>query len=288
MSAIDFSIIVPFYNKEKTIESSIRGLLEQDYPRERYEVIFVNNNSADGSCSIIGKYPSVTLVREKTQGAYVARNAGILASRGTVLVFSDADAIAPKNWLSDIHAAMSSEDLDILIGWYLPAHAGRLLQIHSLLVCERIKIAVRTKQVSMITASASNLIIKRSVFDKEGLFMTVPRSEDKFFVLRCFERGYTIGFDEKIGVVRNDIDSLGTALRKNFTYGYANALYIDRALSPVKGVLWKFILTFFPVGLGLLLFSFSYYTGYCVGSLRRRAAFNKKGPGLNPGYKTNQ
>jgi len=44
----------------------------------------------------------------------------------------------------------------------------------------------------MITASASNLIIKKSVFEKEGLFKHLPRSEDKYFVLRCFEKGYKI------------------------------------------------------------------------------------------------
>ena len=273
MSAVDFSIIVPFYNKEKTLESSVQGLLDQEYPKDKYEIICVNNNSIDNSCLIISKYPTVKLIQERTQGAYIARNAGILASNGTFLVFSDADVITPKNWLSNIHSAISEGNFDIIIGWYRPACTTRLLQIHSQLVCERIKIALKKKQVSMITASASNLIIKKSVFEKEGLFMKVPRSEDKYFVLRCFEKGYNIGFDERIGVVRNDINSLGVALLKNFTYGYANALYINRKFSPLKGIMWEFLFKWFPAGAGLLLFSFFYYTGYCFGLLKRKAKF---------------
>ena len=282
MSVIDFSIIVPFFNQEKTIKACIEGLLDQEYPKDRYEIICVDNNSVDGSYSIINKYPSVILIQEKAQGAYIARNAGILKSSGTFLVFSDADVKTPKSWLSNIHFAISKGNFDITIGWYWPVGTARLLQIHSLLVCERIKIALKRKQVSMITASASNLIIKKSVFEKEGLFMNLPRSEDKYFVLRCFEKGYNIGFDEKIGVVRNDIDSLGVALLKNLTYGYANALYINREFSFIDGVMWKFVIKYFPVGLGLILFSFFYYSGYCFGRLRRGIkVFLKNGvPGL--------
>ena len=270
MNDIVFSIIVPFYNKEKTIEECIKGLLDQEYPKDKYEIILVNNNSTDSSCLIISKYPSVKLIQEKTQGAYTARNSGIKASNGTYLVFSDADVATPKNWLNNIHFALSEDNFDIIIGWYHPAGTARLLWIHSQLVCERIKIALKKKKVSMITASASNLVIKKSVFDKEGLFMNVPRSEDKYFVLRCFEKGYHIGFDEKIQVVRNDINSLGVALRKNFTYGYANALYINRKFSPLKGIMWEFLFKWFPAGAGLLLFSFFYYAGYCLGRLKRK------------------
>jgi len=268
MSVIDFSVIVPFYNKEKTIEACVQGLLGQEYPKDKYEIIFVNNNSVDDSCLIISRYPDVKLIQEKTQGAYVARNAGILASHGEFLVFSDADVITPKNWLNNIHLAVSKGNFDIIIGWYRPVCGARLLQIHSLLVCERIKLALRNKKVSMITASASNLIIRKSVFEKEGLFMHLPRSEDKYFVLRCFEKGYKIHFDEAIEVIRNDINSLGVALLKNFTYGYANALYINRRFSPFREIMWGFLFKWFPAGIGLLLFSFFYYAGYCLGRLR--------------------
>ena len=273
MSVIDFTIIIPFFNKETTIDACIKGLLDQDYPKDRYEIICVDNNSVDRSCLIVAKYPSVLLIQEKAQGAYIARNAGILKSRGNYLIFSDADVKTPENWLSNIHLAINRGNFDILIGWYHPVGTARLLQIHSLLVCERIKIALIKKQASMITATASNLIIKKSLFDKEGLFMNVPRSEDKYFVLRCFEKGYKIGFDEKIGVVRNDINSLRVALQKNFTYGYANALYINRKFSPLKGIMWEFLFKWFPTGAGLLLFSLFYYTGYCLGRLRCRAGF---------------
>jgi glycosyltransferase involved in cell wall biosynthesis len=270
MNEIDFSIVVPFFNKGRTIESSIRSFLAQDYPEDRYEIIYVDNNSTDDSCALVEKYPRVRLIREKRQGAYVSRNTGALSSRGSYLIFSDADVVAPSGWLSSIKSAVIEKAPDILIGWYLPAADSRLMRAHSQLVCERIKIALNRSNPGMVTASASNLAIRKSVFEDEGMFLSLPRSEDKFFVLRCLEKGRKIHFDQRIGVVRNDIGSLGAALMKNFTYGYANALYIDRRITPLKWIIWDFLFKQFPAGAGLLLFSLFYYSGYCLGRLKNR------------------
>jgi glycosyltransferase involved in cell wall biosynthesis len=48
-----FSIIIPFYNKERTIKACLESLDAQDFPKDNYEIITVNNNSTDGSISII-------------------------------------------------------------------------------------------------------------------------------------------------------------------------------------------------------------------------------------------
>src|SRR3989338_8315260 len=99
MENIEFSIVVPFYNKEKSIDACIQSLLTQEYPAERYEIICVNNNSTDNSFSLVNKYPSVKLIHEKRQGAYAARNVGILQSKGAFIVFTDADAKVTDSWL---------------------------------------------------------------------------------------------------------------------------------------------------------------------------------------------
>lgn len=268
MNRVNFSVIVSFYNEERFIAGCLASLLEQDYPKDKYEIIFVDNNSADGSRSAVEKYPFVKLIRENRQGAYTARNTGSLAAKGDFLVFSDADVLAPVNWLSAVSRAVNNGNPDIIIGWYSPAGAGRLLRIHSLLVSERIEAAVRSGRIPMVTASASNLVIRKSVFEKEGRFLDIPRSEDKYFVLRSLEKGYKVCFDRDIEVVRSGIDSLKTALLKNFRYGYANALYVNRRFSPFRGIDWKLLFKWFPAGAGLLLFSLLYFAGYSCGRIR--------------------
>jgi len=73
-------------------------------------------------------------------------------------------------------------------------------------------------------------------------------------------------------VIRNDIGSLEAALLKNFTYGYANAIYINPRFSPFKGIIWEFLFKWSPAEIDLLLFPFFYYAGYCLGCLKRGIA----------------
>jgi glycosyltransferase involved in cell wall biosynthesis len=268
-----FSIVIPFYNKEKTLEDCIKSLLNQDFPQDQYEIIAVNNNSSDRSISIIQKYPFIKLAHEKIQNPYTARNTGILNATGIYMVFIDADVEAPKNWLSNIYDSINKNNYDLLIGWHHPAYPIKLLEIHSLLISERIKKAIKEKSPSMVTACAANFIVKKEVFKKEGLFLDNSNSEDMYFSIRCMEKGYNIGFEDNINVKRNDINSINIFLLKNFIYGCSNALDIKHRL-PFLGKLKyifitiKFIFKYFPRGIGLLLFTFSYSLGYALSKSR--------------------
>ena len=65
---MDISVIVPFYNEEGYVEQCVQALLSQDYPKERYEVILVDNNSSDRSAEIVRRYPGIKLLSEGLQG----------------------------------------------------------------------------------------------------------------------------------------------------------------------------------------------------------------------------
>lgn len=98
------SIIVPVYNGEQTIEACLDSLVNQDYPPDLYEIIIVDNNSTDRTCGIIQKYPVTLLHERKIQTSYAARNKGILAARGELVAFTDADCIAASGWLRELVA----------------------------------------------------------------------------------------------------------------------------------------------------------------------------------------
>jgi glycosyltransferase involved in cell wall biosynthesis len=268
-----FSIIIPFYNKERTIKACLESLDAQDFPKDNYEIITVNNNSTDGSISIIEQYPSIKLIHENQQGVYIARNTGIREARGVFAVFTDADVEVTHDWLSNIYSLIKRYDYDIIIGWFFPARPIKLLQIHSLLVSQRIKKALQEKSPSMLTACAANLIIKKETLEKEGLFRTDSNSEDMYFTIRCLEKGYKIGFSEDIRIKRNDIDSISIFLLKNFIYGCSNTRDILHKLSILgklryAAITIKIAFKYFPLGLGLLLFTFSYFSGYLLSKSR--------------------
>ena len=92
------TVIIPNYNRERSIERAIRGVLLQSYPN--IELVVVDDASTDRSCEIIEAIddPRLRLVRhEANQGAGAARNTGIAAARSELLAFQDSD----DNWFPE-------------------------------------------------------------------------------------------------------------------------------------------------------------------------------------------
>ncbi len=98
--ATPVSIVVPVYNAERYLEECIASLLAQNYPTEKREILFIDNNSSDRSSAILQKHASkVRILQEPTQGAAAARNRGIKQARYDLIAFIDADCTADKDWL---------------------------------------------------------------------------------------------------------------------------------------------------------------------------------------------
>src|SRR5437588_9408901 len=93
------SVIVPVYN-DRRIVACIEALLKQDFPRELYEIIVVDNNSDAPIKEYIRHFP-VHYVCEK-KGSYFARNRGLEVASGEIAAFTDADCVADYAWLSNL------------------------------------------------------------------------------------------------------------------------------------------------------------------------------------------
>ncbi|HLC48497.1 MAG TPA: glycosyltransferase [Candidatus Norongarragalinales archaeon] len=106
--AIGISVIVACKNEQRDIPKCINALLCQTFPKGRFEMVFVDGGSTDGTLGIIGKYAkrarNIMLVNEsgKPKSAGHARNQGAKLSRGGILVFFDADAVPTKGYLAEI------------------------------------------------------------------------------------------------------------------------------------------------------------------------------------------
>jgi len=86
------SVIVPAYNARKTISQCIEALLSQKYPRENYEVIVIDDGSADGTADAVKAYP-VKYMYQRNQGPATARNAGVREAQGEIILFTDSDCV---------------------------------------------------------------------------------------------------------------------------------------------------------------------------------------------------
>mgnify|MGYP003228124972 FL=1 len=85
------SVVIPTYNREKTIERCIRSVTGQTY--QPYEIIAVDDGSSDRTIDVLEKIGCsyLKIITQNHKGAQAARNAGIMAATGDYIAFLDSD-----------------------------------------------------------------------------------------------------------------------------------------------------------------------------------------------------
>ena len=98
------TIINPIRNVERTIETNLRYLLDVDYPKDKYEIVFGDGGSKDRTVDIIRewqkKYDLIKIVivpNSKSPGE--ARNAALKMAKGDYILFTDGDCAPRKDWV---------------------------------------------------------------------------------------------------------------------------------------------------------------------------------------------
>ena len=112
---MDASIIICTYNRSDCIKNVLLSLCNQK-TTSSYEIIVVDNNSTDNTKNEIIKFSANFSVEiryhlETNQGLSFARNRGVEASLGEVVLFIDDDAVAEKSWLETHVSAYSDRDV---------------------------------------------------------------------------------------------------------------------------------------------------------------------------------
>ena len=98
------SIIVLNYNGKEHLEECFSSILKINYPKDRYEIIMVDNGSSDGSVEFVKRvYPNVKILPlEKNYGFAEGNNKGIAASKGEYVLILSNDLKVDKDFLVEL------------------------------------------------------------------------------------------------------------------------------------------------------------------------------------------
>lgn len=209
------AIIICTWNRADSLRATLLSLQEQTVPNGvQPEIIVVDNNSCDGTRAAVEnltagwRMGTLRYVFEGRQGKQFALNAGIGASSGSVLAFTDDDILFPAGWLQAICAVFSNPAIELAGGktllvwppegrpaWYADAMSAVVGGIDA--GDERLAPPPRG-----YAPAGANLIARRCVFQRVGGFSeTHFRHMDYEFGLRCARAQVAVAYEPSMVVL---------------------------------------------------------------------------------------
>ena len=113
VSEISWSVVVPTYNRLPILQKCLAALEKQTI-QQLYEVVVVDDGSTDGTVEFLQShshdFPHVRLLLQNHEGAAIARNTGLDASKGEIIVFIDSDLVVTPVFLESHAKSLKDKD----------------------------------------------------------------------------------------------------------------------------------------------------------------------------------
>jgi len=171
---MDASIIIPVHNEESNIHACAKSLLTQSYPKDKYEILFVDNNSNDKTANILNELGIQPLKYTCKANSYSARNFAISVARGKVIAFIDGDCIADTNWIKNGLQPLLDKKCDMVAGNIIFKFSSTP-STHELV--DSVIHLQNMDNVSRRNASVTaNFFINGSIFKNFGMFPETTKS----------------------------------------------------------------------------------------------------------------
>lgn len=192
------SVLVTAYNEEKDLPLCLASIRSSDYPKEKYEIIVVDNNSTDNTASIAQKY-GARVIEESKQGNTFAVSTGMKAAKGEIIAMTDADSIVSVNWLSEIEKLFSDDSIVAATGTADILTKSKVFNITSEFFYE---LFLRFNSLlGKPHLTGFNLVVRKSALEKVGgIDEKFTMSPDVDLGLRISKTGRVV-FSKKLKVV---------------------------------------------------------------------------------------
>lgn len=246
------TIMVPVFNEEKTLTRTIESLLALSYPKNKFEILIIDDGSTDNTKKIMESFthhPCIRALYKENGGKYTALNYGLEHARGEIIGCLDADSYVEPDALLHIVDGFRDENVMSVIPAIKIGEAKTILQ-HTQAVEYILSLFMR-KAVSLLDAvfvtPGPFSFFRKEVFDIVGPYKHAHNTEDLEICLRMQERHMKI-INAHHAVVYTISPATLKALYKQrvrWTYGFLRNIkdyYRSFFFNPRHGNLGLFIL----------------------------------------------
>jgi len=221
------SVVIPFRNNGKDASECIKSLLNQTYPKNKYELILVNNNSNDKSEKLIEPYlDKLILVDEKKIGRASARNRGISVSKGEIIALIDSDCIADEDWVKKLASSFESNEVNVVAGEIKAYNPKTDIEIfYGQLLSQKKFLSEEFPYAGTANLAFRRYISEEILFDTDFVF-----KEDVDFCWKLQEKGYKINYQPKAIVYHKYVSTKLQLFKRFFLEGFYDLPLIKKNL----------------------------------------------------------
>lgn len=244
---IPVSVVIATYDRPDLLRRCLRSLLGQETSRP-VEIIVVDNHPSSCLTSpVVAEFPGVILVEEARRGLSYARNAGIVASTGKIIIATDDDVSMPAGWLEKLVAPFARDDVMIVTGNVLPLEletsAQKLFEIYGGLQrgFKRLEVdgswfeSFKRKAVATWKlGSTANAAFRASLFrdpqvglldEALGAGTATGCSEDTYLFYKALKAGYMFVYEPQAYVWHQHRRDISAFRRQIYAYSKGHVAY---------------------------------------------------------------
>ena len=259
---LNFSIIVPVYNRPNEIDALLESLTKQHFSDD-FEVLIIEDGSEIAAENIVKKYQSQLNVHyffKENSGAGPSRNYGMQRATGNYFIILDSDVLLPKTYLAEVQKGLVHRFTDAFGGPDAAHESFTSLQkaINYSMTAVLTTGGIRGKKQAIGTFQprSFNLGISKTAFEKTQGFSTMKNGEDIDLTFRLWQNGFETQLLANAFVYHKRRSILSQFFKQTFGFGTARPLLNKKYPKTAKITYWfptVFIIGF-DVSLLLLIF----------------------------------
>ena len=224
---LQFSIIIPVYNRPQEIDELLQSIAEQSFQKD-FEVVIVEDGSID-KCDVIADAHkdelNINYLFKENTGAGKSRNYGMQHTKGNYFIILDSDVLLPNTYLEEVYNALIAD----YTGAYGGADAShtsftdlqKAISYSMTSVLTTGGIRGKKQSVGKFQPRSFNFGLSRKAFEKTNGFSEMQFGEDIDLTFRLWENGFETQFIENAYVFHKRRSTLNEFYKQTFNFGTA-------------------------------------------------------------------
>ena len=260
-SDITFSVIIAGRNEAGNLKNCIDSIFSNDYPKELYEIIYVDDHSEDESVRMLSEIKSENFrffelsknIKADKKNSYkkMAIDLGISNSRSEIILLTDADTITGKDWIRS-HAEQYKADKNVKLCtgpviYKCDASFIQFFQYYDLIATMGFTNAgIEHKKFYM--ANGANMSFSKEIYNSDTFGINLASGDDMFFVQQTAQKyPGSIRFIKSLmaAVFTFPESSFAAFINQRIRWGSKTKYYKDQNLKSILGFL--FFVNFFVI-----------------------------------------